>query len=97
MGLIQVRATALGFNGGPSTKTKSIWMYRGDKNLCIADEDRGLKTVGEVFMIEESKFAESWMERITPLEPQTVTAITKSNPVEVSVAPRKAGRPKKAV
>lgn len=94
MALIKVRATAKGFNGGPSAKLKSVWEFRGNKDLIVADEDRGLKNVGDVFMIEESKFAASWMEYVDPPAPKPVAVAA---PVAAVEAPRKAGRPKKVV
>jgi hypothetical protein len=98
MALIKVRATAKGFNGGPSAKLKSVWEFRGNKDLMIADEDRGLKNIGDVFMIEESKFTASWMEYVDPPAPKpvAVATVTQANPAVVD-APRKAGRPKKVV
>lgn len=93
MGLIKVRATEVGFNGGPSARLKSIWAFGGKRELCIADEDRGLKNIGDVFMVEESKFTPAWQERVDPLPPAPVV----EKPAEVVVEPKKAGRPRKTV
>lgn len=94
MALIKVRATNLGFNGGPNAKAKSIWAFNGDRKQVIADEDRGLKNIGDVFMVEESKFTDSWMERVDPLPVRT--EITQASPAVVTTAEApKRGRPKK--
>lgn len=95
MALIKVRATAKGFNGGPNPRLKSIWQYTGNPKLLIQDEDRGMKNVGDVFMIEQSQFADTWMELVDPPAPVAKAVVAEVNAI-MTDAPKR-GRPKKTV
>lgn len=91
MAMIKVRATARGFNGGVNPKLRGVWGC-ARKDTWVPDEDRGLKNVGDVFMIEESRFTDVWMERVDP-----PAKVEEAAPTPVSAEAPKRGRPKKVV